>query len=236
MPARPARDGTLIIDADDTLWENNIYYQEATDRFLVLVEARGLEKEPARKRLLEVERSNVPQWGYGSQCFARSLRETLESFGGRPLTAPELETISSLARHVAEIPIKFLPGVQETLVQLRDRFRLIMFTKGDPPEQWKKVERSGIAPLFDHVEVTSEKSSFAYVGLVERYRLAPAQTWMIGNSPASDVNPALQAGLNAILIPHPHTWELEHEVVKEDARLRILERFEDLLRVFPPIR
>ncbi len=56
---------------------------------------------------------------------------------------------------------------------------------------------------------------------------------MVGNSPASDVNPALNAGLNAILIPHPQAWELEHEDMPEDERLRVIERFEDLLQIFP---
>jgi putative hydrolase of the HAD superfamily len=78
--AAPGKDETLIIDADDTLWENNVFYEKATDRFLVLVEARGFGTRGVRQRLLEVERSNVSRWGYGSQCFARSLRETLESF------------------------------------------------------------------------------------------------------------------------------------------------------------
>jgi len=231
--AAPGKDETLIIDADDTLWENNVFYEKATDRFLVLVEARGFGTRGVRQRLLEVERSNVSRWGYGSQCFARSLRETLESFGGSPATAQELSAIESLAEEVANFPIEFLPGVQKTLVRLRDRFRLIMFTKGHPPEQWKKVERSGIQALFDYVEVTAEKNTLAYTHLIRRYRLAPTRTWMVGNSPASDVNPALAAGLNAILIPHPNTWALEHEEVMEHVRLKILERFEDLLGAFP---
>ena len=146
-----------------------------------------------------------------------------------PPTAGELATIESLAHEVANIPIQFLPGVKKTLVRLRDRFRLIMFTKGHPSEQWKKVERSGIRPLFDHVEVTTEKTTRAYTRLVERYRLTPARTWMVGNSPVSDVNPPLEAGLNAILIPHPCTWALEHEEVVENVRLTVLERLEDLL-------
>ncbi len=81
--------------------------------------------------------------------------------------------------------------------------------------------------------MTTEKNPSAYSGLVDRYRLQPQKTWMVGNSPASDVNPALKAGLNAILIPHPQTWELEHEDVPEDERLQVIERFEDLLQVFP---
>jgi putative hydrolase of the HAD superfamily len=229
----PEKDETLIIDADDTLWENNVFYERATDRFLVLVESRGFETTGVRERLLEIERTNVRQWGYGSQCFARSLRETLESFGDNPATAQELTIIESLAEGVANIPIEFLPGVQKTLVRLRVRFRLILFTKGHPPEQWQKVERSGVQPLFDHVEVTTEKNTFAYTRLIERYRLTPSRTWMVGNSPASDVKPALAAGMNAILIPHPHTWALEHEEVAEHVRLTVLERFEDLLGAFP---
>ena len=230
---KPAKEETLIIDADDTLWENNTFYESATDHFLELVEARGGGKGPARRRLTAVERKNVPLYGYGSQCYARSLRETLESLAGGPATDSEMKVIDSLADRVANIPIEFLPGVKPTLVSLRDRFRLIMFTKGHPPEQWRKVERSGISPYFDHVEVTPEKDASAYSGLVERYRLQPQKTWMVGNSPASDVNPALKAGLNAILIPHPLTWELEHEEVAEDERLRVIERFEDLLQIFP---
>ncbi len=231
---KPAnKDATLIIDADDTLWENNIFYEETTDRFLELVEARGVAKGPARQHLTEVERRNVPLFGYGSQCYARSLRETLESLAGGPATDSEMKVIDSLAHRVANIPIQFLPGVKPTLVSLRDRFRLIMFTKGHPPEQWRKVERSGVSPYFDHVEVTTEKDPSAYSGLIDRYKLQPQKTWMVGNSPASDVNPALKAGLNAILIPHPQTWELEHEDVPEDERLQVIERFEDLLQVFP---
>jgi putative hydrolase of the HAD superfamily len=224
---------TLIVDADDTLWENNVFYERATDRFLLLVEARGFESGGVRQRLLEIERKNVSRWGYGSECFARSLRDTLESLAGSPATVQELSAIESLAEEVANFPIEFLPGVRRTLVRLRERFRLILFTKGHPPEQWSKVERSGIQPLFHHVEVTTEKNAFAYTSLVQRYRLTPARTWMVGNSPASDVNPALAAGLNAILIPHPNTWELEHEEVTEHVRLQILDRFEDLLGAFP---
>jgi hypothetical protein len=117
VPAAPAgKDETLIIDADDTLWENNVFYERATDRFLVLVEARGFGTTGVRQRLLEVERTNVGRWGYGSDSFARSLRDTLESYGGSPATARELAIIESLSEGVANIPIEFLPGVQTTLV------------------------------------------------------------------------------------------------------------------------
>ena len=60
-------------------------------------------------------------------------------------------------------------------------------------------------------------------------------TWMIGNSPKSDINPALAAGLNAVFIPHDFTWVLEHEIVDAPTgseQLMELGSFTDLLNYF----
>ena len=60
------------------------------------------------------------------------------------------------------------------------------------------------------------------------------RTFMIGNSPRSDINPALRAGLRAaIYIPHEHTWDMEHEDLDaEDPRIVELTSFRALLHVF----
>ncbi len=225
---------TLIIDADDTLWENNIHYEAAIDRFLQLVTFRNVPKDRARDLLMEIEVRNVRAHGYGTRSFHRSLQDTLESIAGKPPSPKELDTIDRLTRGIADMAIDYLPGVKRTLVRLRERFRLILFTKGDLEEQQQKVDRSGVTAYFDHVELTAEKNRRAYTRLIQRYRLDPNRTWMVGNSPRSDINPALQAGLQAILIPHPRTWELEHAEVQEEGRERfkVLERFEDLLELF----
>jgi putative hydrolase of the HAD superfamily len=221
---------TLIIDADDTLWENNIYYEDAIDRFLDFLERR-FSREACRERLMETERRNVHVHGYGTESFRHSLRETLESMTGEPACPEDNQTIDELTLSIVNMHIDFLPGVKSTLLRLRGRFRLILFTKGDLEEQQRKVDRSGVAEYFDHIELTTEKDRRAYARLVERYRLDPSNTWMVGNSPRSDINPALQAGLRAILIPHPRTWELEHDEVQQEGRERFFEvqRFEDLL-------
>lgn len=227
-------DSTLIIDADDTLWENNIHYEDAIERFLELVAERDRQKEKVRDILMEVERANVRVHGYGTDSFRQSLIDTLaRAIQGSP-SRRELRTIDELTHGIANMTIDFLPGVKETLPRLREHFRLILFTKGDLDEQQSKVDRSGVAPFFDHVELTTEKDKKAYVRLIDHYRLDPTKTWMVGNSPRSDINPAIEAGLNAILIPHPRTWELEHEDVREDhpERLDILERFTDLITFF----
>lgn len=225
---------TLIIDADDTLWENNIHYEAAIDRFLELASSRKIPKDQVHDLLMKTEVLNVRTHGYGTQSFHHSLRDTLESIAGEPPSPTELETLDELTRGIRDMSIDFLPGVVKTLERLHERFRLILFTKGDLEEQQRKVDRSGVATYFDYVELTPEKNRRAYTRLIQRYRLDPDRTWMVGNSPRSDINPALQAGLQAILIPHPRTWELEHAEVQQEGRERFqtLERFEDLLELF----
>jgi len=232
---------TLIIDADDTLWENNVHFEKATDRFLDLVEERAGSAESelrvlARSLLTRWERRNIPLHGYGTRGFTRSMMDTLEEITGKPTSAADRERILSLGDNVRNMPIEYLPGVRETLPILKERHRLILFTKGDLNEQRDKVERGGASVYFHHVEITSEKNPEDYDRLVDGYSLEREETWMVGNSPRSDVNPALDVGLGAVYIPHPRTWSLEHEEVRPrpGARLKVLKRFAELLEHFFP--
>ena len=225
---------TLIIDADDTLWENNIHFEEATERFLDLVESKGGERESARARLVHFERKNVPVHGYGTGGFTRSLMDTLEEVTGKTTSASDRARILALGARVRMMPIQYLPGVKETLPLLRRRHRLIMFTKGDHSEQRDKVERSGAISLFHEVEVTGEKHPADYQRLLDQHGIDRDSSWMVGNSPRSDINPALDVGLGAVYIPHAQTWQLEHEEVRprKGARLKILKTFSELLDHF----
>jgi putative hydrolase of the HAD superfamily len=124
------------------------------------------------------------------------------------------------------------PGVEPTLSELASRHDLTLFTKGEHEEQSLKVERSGLAGFFDRVVVTPEKDEAAYHGLVAKHGFDRATTWMVGNSPKSDINPPLAAGLRAVFIPHPRTWSLEVADVTESERLLVLETFDQLLDHF----
>jgi putative hydrolase of the HAD superfamily len=225
---------TLIIDADDTLWENNVHFESATETFLDLVEERGGSREKAVALLPRIEHRNIPIHGYGSRGFSLSLMETLEEITGAPTTSEDRERILALGERVRRMPIQYLPGVVETLTVLKEHHRLILFTKGDPQEQRDKVERSGAMVYFHHAEVTSEKRPDDYRRLVESHALDRDESWMVGNSPRSDINPALEVGLGAVYIPHPNTWSLEHEEVRSanGARLKILKKFSELLDHF----
>jgi putative hydrolase of the HAD superfamily len=225
---------TLIIDADDTLWENNVHFESATDEFLDLVEERGGSREKAKALLPRIEHKNIPTHGYGSRGFTISLMETLEEVTGTPTSSEDRERILAFGDRVRRMPIQYLPGVTETLAVLKEHHRLILFTKGDREEQRDKVERSGAMVYFHHLEITGEKLPLDYLRLLETHGLDRDETWMVGNSPRSDINPALEVGLGAVFIPHPNTWSLEHEEVRPTigARLKILKRFSELLDHF----
>jgi len=130
-------------------------------------------------------------------------------------------------------PPKILDGVPETLAYLTSRHRLILFTKGEPAEQAAKVERSGLQGFFEAIEIVAEKDAGTYGSLVNKHKIVKAHGWMIGNSPRSDINPAMQAGLNAVYIPHVNTWELEHEpVLAGSSKLVIVPAFRELRNHF----
>jgi putative hydrolase of the HAD superfamily len=131
-------------------------------------------------------------------------------------------------------PLQLLEGVRETLTYLSPRHDLFLLTKGDSEEQKLKVERSGIEEYFRRVVIVPEKNVSTYHRVVSELQIDPQRAWMVGNSPRSDINPALAAGLNAVFIPHPHTWHLEHEEVQfvGEGRLLTLSTFAELSTSF----
>src|SRR6267143_639684 len=226
---------TLLIDADDTLWENNVYFERAIARFISFLNHHEFSPEQVREVLNVVERECIVKHGYGLHSFAHALVDTFERLSVHPVT-PELHAqINSFAHTVADHPVEILPEVPETLQYLSARHHLILMTKGAIAEQNGKVERSGLKEYFSAVEILAEKDLGAYSSLMEKYELAHDSTWMVGNSPKSDINPALAAGLHAVFVPHGSTWILEHEEVNTappPQRLLIVGRFAELKEHF----
>ncbi len=225
----------LLIDADDTLWENNIYFEKAIADFISFLDHKTHTADEVRLVLWDVERELIRQQGYGMHSFANALVGCFERLSVDRVTPHLHEQIKAIAYKIAEHPMELMPQVPETLADLGQRHRLFMVTKGNITEQTGKLERSELKLHFSAVEVLSEKDSAAYRGLVEKYRLVRDQTWMIGNSPSSDINPALEAGLHAVFVPHHNTWELERaEIISPPNGRRLLhvEGFGQLREIF----
>ncbi len=227
---------TLIIDADDTLWENNIYYEQCIAAFAELMIAQGFGREEAEHTVETVERERIPQVGYAPEEFARSLvisYQRLCESHDRPIEDEVSDAVWEIGQAVIEYPIVLLDGVAETLARLSGRCRLLLLTKGDREAQESKVARSGLGHLFDGVHIVPEKDAEVIRDLLARYGLGPEQTWLVGNSPRSDINPALEAGVGAIYVPHPNTWKLEHDEIAEPERVIVLNSFRELAALFP---
>jgi len=218
----------LLVDADDTLWENNIYFERVIRSAQELLLRFGVEPHAFREQLNQTERGHIPIHGYGTRNFTRSLVKAFES-RLPPDADPSLsDRVRDLGLGIMSQPLEIFDEVPETLEYLSARHSLFLVTKGDPAEQRCKVERSKLKGFFRSVEILTEKNVQTYRHLVEKHGLDPNRTWMVGNSPRSDVNPAISAGLNAVYIPHVHTWVLEHEPPVKHPCVLELERFGDL--------
>jgi putative hydrolase of the HAD superfamily len=216
----------LLIDADDTLWENNIYFEQAIQAFITFLNHSHLLPEEVRVVLDEVERL----MGYGTENFTKSLIETYRRLAEKDLQDEDIQQIRQFGTQILSHPLQLLDDVKETLDYLSSRHDLVLLTKGDFEEQNLKVERSGIEQYFRQVIIVQEKDIATYQRVANDLQVDPKYTWMVGNSPRSDINPALAARLNAVYIPHPHTWRLEHEEVEsvEEGKLLTLSAFGEL--------
>ncbi len=234
MPQFPTGQ-TLLIDADDTLWENNVYFERAIAAFIGYLNHQEYSAAEVRRALNAQERETILAHGYGLTSFTRSLVAVYEKLSPAPVTEHNIKRVRSFARSIAEQEIELLPGVAETLEELAGRHRLILMTKGDQAEQADKLARSGLAQYFSAVEIVAEKDAATYRAVIARHELTPHTSWMIGNSIKSDINPALAAGLHAVFLFHKDTWVLEHaalDAAPEGQRLLELDSFAKLGAMF----
>lgn len=225
-----------MIDADDTLWENNIHFEQGIKDFVALMKENNLHPNGIEKFIRAREIENVPRFGYGSRSMMLSMIEVYKEFcqkEDREEDEAAIVRIKEIGSRVKNYKIEFLPGVEEAIPVLHRHNRLIMVTKGEDDEQMGKVVRSGLVDYFEHVKVVPEKDEEIYQGILREFDLEPESTWMIGNSPRSDINPAKAVGMGTVLIPYHSTWV--HEVVSIDKRGRetiILDNFSGLLEYF----
>ena len=228
---QPARQ-TLVFDADDTLWENNRLFDLAVERYVTWLAHPTLDVAGFREVLNEVERGNIPIHGYGTASFLRSLGDCLERVHGRTATDAERAEIATLAAELVAGHLELVPDVVETLLELGQRHDLLMLTKGEAAEQQRKIDASDLGKHFRSVHIVAEKRPETYRTLLAQQQLDASTTWMIGNSPRSDILAARAAGWRAVFIPNPHTWELEEAEIPADDGVLTVERLADLVHHF----
>lgn len=222
----------LLIDADDTLWENNIFFERAFEQFCEYLNHSTFTPDEIRSILDDIEIVNNRVHGYGTLNFARNLAQCFLRLAERAVDEHDLAQVKDIAHQILSHEIELMPGVAEALPLLAERHELTMFTKGAEAEQNRKIDESGLRKYFTSCVVVKEKNRAAYEELAIRREFNFQRTWMIGNSPKSDINPALAAGLGAVFVPHERTWTLEREELTSGERLITIGQFGDLLKIF----
>ena len=199
---------TVGLDADDTLWHNETIFRLTHDRFVNLL-ADHADRDTLEARLAETEKRNLRLYGYGVKGFTLSMIETAMELTGGEAPASVVREILAAGREMLAHPVETLPGVDEALAALSERYRLVLITKGDLLDQERKLAASGLGDLFAAVEIVSEKDRGTYDRIFARHGTGADEAVMAGNSMKSDVLPALEAGAFAVHIPYVITWAHE---------------------------
>jgi len=217
-------------DADDTLWVNETYYRQTEDLFYELLTG-FIDPESCGKKLLELEIKNIELYGFGAKSFVLSMIETAIEVSQGKVPAEIIQRIIDLGKEQILKPVILLDDVQQTLEELKHDYRLIVATKGDLLDQERKLNLSGLAAYFHHIEIMSDKKEKNYLDLLQHLDIKPQEFLMIGNSLKSDILPVLTIGGYAVHIPYHTTWI--HELVEDEnidnPKFKTIEKVKDIL-------
>lgn len=198
----------VAFDADDTLWVNEPYYRESEAAFCRIL-SKYVDEETANHELYKTEMKNLPLYGYGTKGFMLSMVETALSLTQYTIEQHLIEDIINIGRCQLEKSIELLENVEDVLKQVSKKYRLILATKGDLLDQETKLNKSGLAGYFHHIEIMSEKKPGNYKKLIKHLDIEPHEFLMVGNSVKSDILPVIELGGSAIYIPYHTVWAHE---------------------------
>jgi putative hydrolase of the HAD superfamily len=223
----------IAFDADDTLWVNEPFFQEAEQKFCGLLEDY-VPHHTAAQELFKTEMQNLALYGYGVKGFMLSMVETALRVSGNTVPLSIIEKAIAYGKDLLEKPIELLEGIEEALHLLKkNNYRLVVATKGDLLDQERKLKKSGLAHYFHHIEIMSDKQEADYQSLIRHLDIEPAEFLMIGNSLKSDVLPVLAIGGHAVHIPYHTTWA--HEKVEQNIEHPQFRQYNSVKELLPSL-
>ena len=220
----------IAFDADDTLFVNETYFIETEQKFCGLM-SDYLSHQGISQELFKVEIDNLKIYGYGIKAYILSMIEAAMKISNNTIPIEIIEKIIEYGKELLEKPIILLEGVEETLVALHGKYKLVVATKGDLLDQRRKLHNSGLGHYFHHIEVMADKQEKDYLDLIKRLEIQPSAFLMIGNSLKSDVLPVLAIGGHAVHVPFHTTWayeRIDHTVEHEN--FSSFEKMTDILK------
>jgi len=221
----------IAFDADDTLWVNEPYFRQTEEQFYDLL-SEFSSRHSLEKDLLRIEIENLALYGYGIKGFVLSMIETSLLATNNTISVAFIEKILNLGKQMLNQPIELLDGVEVVLKALKDKYRLVVATKGDLLDQERKLKKSGLSHYFHHIEIMSEKDDKNYLKLIRHLDIQPDELMMIGNSLKSDIQPVLNVGGYAVHVPYHITWaheQIEHSINND--RFKTVENITEVLKL-----
>ncbi|MDH4057788.1 MAG: HAD family hydrolase [Cyclobacteriaceae bacterium] len=220
----------LAFDADDTLWHNEVFFQEMEKRFSTLLE-NYLPQHTVARELLQTEIKNISLYGYGIKAFMLSMIETAIRITDNQVTSADIEKIIGFGQELLNKPVQLIDGVENVLKKFNGNYKVVMATKGDLLDQERKLKKSGLERYFHHIEIMSEKKEEDFKRLIRHLDVTPEEFAMIGNSLKSDILPVLALGGYGFHIPYHVTWSHERvEASVEHEKFKALTSISDLVK------
>lgn len=221
----------IAFDADDTLWHNEPYFDEAQAKFCELF-ADYASKQEILQLILSHQVKNLPLYGFGIKAFTLSMIDSALELTNDQISGQGIKKIIAIGRDLLQKPVELLPEVEDVLQQLKGKYKLVVATKGDLKDQHRKLHDSGIGHYFHHIEVMSDKKELDYEKMLGRLDTKPEDFIMIGNSLKSDVLPVLNIGGHGYHIAYHTTWEYEKiDFEIEHDNFKSLEKILDVLPI-----
>ncbi|KUF44960.1 HAD family hydrolase [Myroides marinus] len=222
----------VAFDADDTLWVNEPFFNEAEKSFCILMEDY-LTHQSISQVLFKTQIDNLPLYGYGIKGFTLSMVEAAGIISKGTVSPKIMERIIAIGKDLLTKPVELLDEVEDVLEELKGKYKLVVATKGDLKDQHRKLHKSGLGPYFHHIEVMTDKEEIDYQKLLGRLDIRPEEFIMIGNSLRSDVLPVLELGGHAVHVPFHTTWlheHVDHEIVHPNfTSIKKLNEIKDIL-------
>ena len=225
----------IAFDADDTLWDNEIYFRESERQFCKLINSHNpnLTEKEIMPILFDNEVGNLSIYGFGVKSFVLSAIEAAGKLLNNDVPYSIVSSIVQIGREQLMKPVTLLADVEDTLKQLKEsgKYRLVVATKGDLLDQESKIKRSGLEQYFERTIIMSDKREEDYRKMIKSLNCKPEKLVMVGNSFKSDILPVVNLGGRGIYIPYHTTWA--HEVVEtiEHERITEITRLKEILEL-----
>lgn len=225
-----------VFDADDTCWEDNIFYMQLAEELIANVRSQipHAESSILWELIHAAEHETIAIHGFGPIGYERSLRRAQElamAHYEATLTVEE-SFFQGIVPLLSSVPDCIPLDTAHTLKQLRNQgAALALFTMGVTEIQQRKIYNSGLAKLFDVLAITHKKVPATYERLLHLTEYQGDDIRMVGNSLKSDILPAITLGWKAYHYVNPNTWHAGNNAEVPRERYREIHSLKELVDV-----